>query len=121
MATRVSEKIRAFAGQTVILPCQIPVSDDFPTVEWSKEGLAQPNITFLYRDGCETHEMKNLVFQYRTHLIMSELKNGNISLRISNVQLSDAGKYRCMTLWRKTQPVVKTLELLVGMSGQLYL
>lgn len=113
LATRVSEKIRAFAGQTVILPCQIPVSDDFPTVEWSKEGLAQPNITFLYRDGCETHEMKNPVFQYRTHLIMSELKNGNISLRISNVQLSDAGKYRCMTLWRKTQPVVKTLELLV--------
>ncbi|XP_042256615.1 selection and upkeep of intraepithelial T-cells protein 6-like isoform X3 [Thunnus maccoyii] len=113
LATRVSEKIRAFAGQTVILPCQIPVSDEFPTVEWSKEGLAEPNITFLYRDGCETHEMKNPVFQYRTQLIMSELKNGNISLRISNVQLSDAGKYRCMTLWRKTQPVVKTLELLV--------
>ncbi|XP_044197751.1 selection and upkeep of intraepithelial T-cells protein 6-like isoform X2 [Thunnus albacares] len=113
LATSVSEKIRAFAGQTVLLPCQIPVSDDFPTVEWSKEGLAQPNITFLYRDGCETHEMKNPVFQYRTHLIMSELNRGNISLRISNVQLSDAGKYRCMTLWRKTQPVVKTLELLV--------
>ncbi|XP_053199132.1 V-set domain containing T-cell activation inhibitor 1-like [Scomber japonicus] len=109
-----SKKIPAFAGQTVLLPCHIDVSDDIPTVEWSKEGLAQPNIAFLYRDGCETHAMKNPVFQYRTHLIMNKLKNGDISLVISNVQLSDAGKYICKTVQGSSQQVVATLELIVG-------
>lgn len=108
-------KIVASAGEAVILPCRTSVEDDLPTVEWAKEGLA-PNIAFLYRDGSETHEMKNQVFWYRTNLLMNELSNGNISLRISNVQLSDAGKYRCKTIRRKVQKDV-TVELFVGMSN----
>ncbi|GAA6223772.1 uncharacterized protein LOC108902083 isoform X1 [Lates japonicus] len=109
----VHEKIMASAGETVILPCNITVSGDIPTVEWSKEGL-KPNIIFLYRDGCETFEMKNPIFQYRTNLIMNEVKNGNISLRISDVQLSDAGKYQCKIIQRKDHKVIATLELIVG-------
>ncbi|XP_044038860.1 putative selection and upkeep of intraepithelial T-cells protein 1 homolog isoform X2 [Siniperca chuatsi] len=109
----VSRKILASAGETVILPCHVNVSADIPAdVEWSKEGL-DPNIAFLYRDGCETYEMKNLVFQYRTNLFINELKNGNISLRISNVQLSDTGIYICKTLQRPPREVV-TIELVVG-------
>ncbi|XP_070786279.1 butyrophilin-like protein 2 [Enoplosus armatus] len=105
-------KILASAGGTVILPCHINVSGDIPEVEWSKEGQ-HPEIAFLYRHGCETYEMKDLVFQYRTNLFMNELKNGNVSLRISNVRLSDAGKYICKTLQKPPQEVV-TWELVVG-------
>ncbi|XP_039996342.1 butyrophilin subfamily 1 member A1-like isoform X2 [Xiphias gladius] len=108
----VYEKILAFAGGSVVLPCHVTVSGDIPTVEWSKEGL-DPTIAFLYRDGCETFEMKSPVFWYRTNLMMNEVKNGNMSLLISNVQLSDAGKYRCMILRRTSRQVVATLELLV--------
>ncbi|XP_074480444.1 butyrophilin-like protein 10 isoform X1 [Sebastes fasciatus] len=110
------ETVLAFAGDDVILPCSFSVAasgDDFPTVEWSKQGL-QPNVVLLYRDGCETHEMKNPAFHYRTSLIAKELKNGNISLRISNVQLADAGKYQCMRLWRKPPRDVTAVELVVG-------
>uniref|UniRef100_A0A8C2XDE2 Ig-like domain-containing protein n=1 Tax=Cyclopterus lumpus TaxID=8103 RepID=A0A8C2XDE2_CYCLU len=91
------ETVLALAGGDVTLPCSfsIKASDDFPTVEWSKEGL-KPNVVFLYRNGGETPEMKNPAFRYRTSLIVKELNNGNISLRISNVQLSDAGRYQCM-------------------------
>ncbi len=112
------EQVLAFAGEDVILPCSfnITASDDFPTVEWSKEGL-QPNVILLYRDGCETHEMKNPAFEYRTSLIMKELKNRNISLRISNVRLSDAGKYKCMRLWKNAPRDMTTVELVVGTSG----
>ncbi|KAF3697681.1 Butyrophilin subfamily 2 member A1 Precursor [Channa argus] len=109
----VSEKILAFAGETVILPCHISVQHDNPTVEWSKEGL-NPNIIFLYRDGCETFEMKHPLFKYRTNLNMNKLKNGDISLIISNVKLKDAGKYQCVTLMKKKPHVIKTLELVVG-------
>ncbi|KAK2899606.1 hypothetical protein Q8A73_012735 [Channa argus] len=109
------ENIFAFEGGDVILPCSfnITASSDFPTVEWSKEDL-KPNIVFLYRDGCETYEMKDRAFEYRTSLLPKELKNGNISLRISNVQLSDAGRYQCMTLWSNGPRDVTTVELVVG-------
>uniref|UniRef100_UPI0037E727AD putative selection and upkeep of intraepithelial T-cells protein 1 homolog isoform X1 n=1 Tax=Semicossyphus pulcher TaxID=241346 RepID=UPI0037E727AD len=109
------ETVQAFAGGDVILPCSFPVtaSGDFPTVEWSKEGL-QPNVVFLFRDGCETYEMKNPAFEYRTSLIPRELKNRNISLRISDVQLSDAGTYRCMRVWRNAPRDITTVKLVVG-------
>ncbi|KAK2863328.1 hypothetical protein Q5P01_002861 [Channa striata] len=109
------ENILAFEGGDVILPCSFntTANGDFPDVEWSKEAL-EPNVVYLYRDGCETVEMKNPVFQYRTSFIPKELKNGNISLRISNVQLSDAGTYQCMTLWRNAPRDITTMELVVG-------
>ncbi|XP_055362742.1 hepatocyte cell adhesion molecule-like isoform X2 [Betta splendens] len=106
------QKIQAFVGETVVLPCNISVSGELPTVEWSKEGS---NLAFLYRDGCEDFAMKNEAFRYRTNLIMNELKDGNISLMISDVQLTDAGKYQCVIVkGRKGRNVVKTLELVVG-------
>ncbi|XP_053199170.1 butyrophilin subfamily 3 member A2-like [Scomber japonicus] len=114
------ETIFAFAGGDVILPCSFDITaiNDFPTIEWSKEGL-HPNVIFLYRDGCETYEMKNRAFEYRTSFVTKELKNGNISLRISNVQLSDAGKYQCMRLWNNPNTRdITTLELVVGASSE---
>ncbi|KAM6960421.1 butyrophilin subfamily 3 member A2-like [Tautogolabrus adspersus] len=112
----VSQTVQALAGGDVILPCSFNVNagEDFPTtVEWSKKGL-DPNVIFLYRDRCETYEMKNPAFEYRTSLLTRELKNRNISLRISNVQLSDAGTYQCMRLWRNAPGDITTVELLVG-------
>ncbi|XP_068611912.1 butyrophilin subfamily 1 member A1-like isoform X2 [Brachionichthys hirsutus] len=109
-----SETVLAFAGGTVILPCSFDITpdDDFPTVEWSKEGL-EPNVVFLYRDGCETHEMKHPSYRYRTSFITTELKKGNISLRISDVQLSDAGTYRCLKLPPNGPRSISIVELVV--------
>uniref|UniRef100_A0A671VDG9 Butyrophilin subfamily 3 member A2-like n=1 Tax=Sparus aurata TaxID=8175 RepID=A0A671VDG9_SPAAU len=50
--------------------------------------------------------------QGRTSLIMDELKHGNISLRISSVQLTDAGKYICRTI-RNQVPKDITVQLSV--------
>uniref|UniRef100_A0A3Q1GTQ1 Ig-like domain-containing protein n=1 Tax=Acanthochromis polyacanthus TaxID=80966 RepID=A0A3Q1GTQ1_9TELE len=98
------KKITAIVGETVILPCNITLSDDLPTIEWSKDDLS-PNIIFLYRDGCETFEMKHPDFRFRTNLLMTELKHGNLSLRISNLQPSDEGRYQCMVLQKKQRMV----------------
>ncbi|XP_076019110.1 uncharacterized protein LOC143010622 [Genypterus blacodes] len=113
-----SKAIRALVGDDVILPCQLDVqlddSDVFPTVDWTKKGLER-NV-FLYRDGCETFEMKDPAYEYRSSLIMKELKNGDVSLRISNVQITDAGTYHCMVIYsmgKNTKKTTKTLELVV--------
>uniref|UniRef100_A0A8D2ZHM8 Ig-like domain-containing protein n=1 Tax=Scophthalmus maximus TaxID=52904 RepID=A0A8D2ZHM8_SCOMX len=102
--------IVASAGETVILPCYINVSRDIPTVEWSKVG-PELNIAFLYRDGCETFEMKNPLFRYRTNLNMNEVKNGDVSLRMSDVRPSDAGKYQCLILHTRNSHVAATFQV----------
>lgn len=109
-------KIVASAGETVLLPCSTTASDDVPAVEWSKEGLP-PDIAFLYRDGCETFEMKNPVFRYRTNLIRDELHHGNLSMVMSNVQRNDSGKYQCAIV-RNPKTVIARVELFVGTSTQ---
>ncbi|XP_005951115.1 butyrophilin subfamily 3 member A2 isoform X2 [Haplochromis burtoni] len=105
-------KIVASAGETVLLPCSTTASDNVPTVEWSREGLP-PDIAFLYRDGCETFEMKNPVFQYRTNLIRDKLHHGNLSMVMSNVQRNDSGKYQCAIV-RNPKTVIARVELFVG-------
>ncbi|XP_054912077.1 butyrophilin subfamily 1 member A1-like [Poeciliopsis prolifica] len=96
-----SNQVDAFADGDVILPCtfNIPANEDIPTVEWSKvvEG-SKPVIVFLYRDGCETFGMKDPDFEYRTNLILKRLQNGNYSLRISKLKLSDSGTYQCLVI-----------------------
>uniref|UniRef100_A0A8C9ZCW0 Ig-like domain-containing protein n=1 Tax=Sander lucioperca TaxID=283035 RepID=A0A8C9ZCW0_SANLU len=116
-----AEMVLAFAGGVVLLPCNfsIPASGDFPTVEWSKQGL-HPDVVFLYRYGYETPEDKNPDFWYRTSLVAKEQKNGNFSLRISNVRPSDAGKYRCKRLEGDAPHDVTAVELVVGTSSQVY-
>ncbi|KAM9425702.1 butyrophilin subfamily 1 member A1-like [Pholidichthys leucotaenia] len=115
----VPKTIQASAGGSVTLPCFVSLSGEVPTVEWSKKGL-NPNIVFLYRDGCEDFAMKHLLFRYRTNLIMNELHHGNLSLIISNLMLSDSGMYQCAILKRKLQ-IIATVDLIVGVVSDLNL
>ncbi|XP_038161151.1 butyrophilin subfamily 2 member A2-like [Cyprinodon tularosa] len=108
------QTITAYVGETVILPCRIDVNGELPTLEWSKEGLSPSNITLLYRQGCETFGMKNLAFLYRTNLLLNNLKDGNISLIIYNLKLSDGGTYHCRTLRGKQWQIHAILILNMG-------
>uniref|UniRef100_G3Q3S2 Ig-like domain-containing protein n=1 Tax=Gasterosteus aculeatus aculeatus TaxID=481459 RepID=G3Q3S2_GASAC len=112
-------QVQALAGDDILLPCsyRVPPSNELPTVEWSKKGL-EPNVVLLYRDGCETPEMKNPAFWYRTSLVTKELTLGNISLRIGDVRLSDAGSYRCTRLWKNLPRDVTEVQLVVGAASE---
>ncbi|KAM4565279.1 butyrophilin subfamily 2 member A2-like [Fundulus diaphanus] len=114
----VTKTITALVTETVILPCRITVDGELPTLEWSKEGLSPPNITFLYRDGCETFGMKNPALLYRTNLVLNELKDGNISQIIYNLRPSDGGVYQCRTFRGGQWEVHAVLVLNVGAASE---
>ncbi|XP_059210455.1 butyrophilin-like protein 2 [Centropristis striata] len=99
-----SQPIITLAGGDVILPCRIdpPMSASFMPVQWTRPGL-DPEYIHLRQDGHMVYQSQNPQFKYRTALFLDQLINGNVSLRLSRVKVSDAGKYRCFipTLWKE--------------------
>uniref|UniRef100_A0A8C4DQP9 Ig-like domain-containing protein n=1 Tax=Dicentrarchus labrax TaxID=13489 RepID=A0A8C4DQP9_DICLA len=90
------QPIVALAGDDVILPCYLdpPISASFETVEWTRPGL-DPKYIHVHQDGRLMFDYQNPSYFYRTRLFVDELQNGNVSMKIFRVKISDAGKYFC--------------------------
>ncbi|XP_042256673.1 lamin-A-like [Thunnus maccoyii] len=91
-----SQPIVATLGDDIIFPCHLQPAVDAAglTLEWTRPDL-DPRFVHVWRDGVELVSKKHKSFAGRTSLFTDELKNGNISLKLSKVQLSDHGTYRC--------------------------
>ncbi|TMS02411.1 Butyrophilin subfamily 1 member A1 [Larimichthys crocea] len=90
------EPVVALVGEDVILPCHLnPAMNAFEmTVEWARPDL-NPRFVFVWRDGVELKSKNHHLYEGRTSLFTDELKNGNISMILSKVRLSDEGEYKC--------------------------
>uniref|UniRef100_A0A3P8TNJ2 Ig-like domain-containing protein n=1 Tax=Amphiprion percula TaxID=161767 RepID=A0A3P8TNJ2_AMPPE len=91
-----SQPIVATLGDDIILPSYLEPAYDATTVtvEWARPDL-NPRFIYVSRSGHDLEKMKNPSFKGRTSMFIDELKNGNISLKISKVKQADAGRYRC--------------------------
>ncbi|XP_059210313.1 uncharacterized protein LOC131989135 [Centropristis striata] len=99
-------------GEDVILPCHLQPAVDVATVtlEWTRSDL-KPRFVHVWRAGQDLQNVKNPSYRGRTSLFVNELKKGNISLKLSKVKPSDAGRYRCFIPDMNINAVV---ELVVG-------
>uniref|UniRef100_A0A3P9AYV4 Ig-like domain-containing protein n=1 Tax=Maylandia zebra TaxID=106582 RepID=A0A3P9AYV4_9CICH len=106
------QTVVALIGDDIILPCNLdPVMDALDmAVEWARPDL-NPRFVLVWRDSVELESKKHPSYTNRTSLFTDELKNGNMSLKISKVKLSDEGTYRCFVpeLNKDT-----TVQLVVG-------
>ncbi|XP_039463861.1 butyrophilin subfamily 3 member A2-like [Oreochromis aureus] len=91
-----TQPLIAMTGDDIILPCQLEPARDAVdlTVEWSRRDL-KPRFVHLKRDDAE-HMTQNSLYSKRTSLSFNKLKCGDISLKLSKVQVSDAGMYNCL-------------------------
>ncbi|XP_042258185.1 butyrophilin subfamily 1 member A1-like [Thunnus maccoyii] len=106
------QPIVALAGDDVILSCLLEpaISASFWTVEWTKPGL-DPEYIHVHQDGRLVHQSQNPSYYFRTRLFVDELINGNVSMKIFTVKISDAGKYKCFLPSIQTQGFI---QLIVG-------
>ncbi|XP_035531003.1 uncharacterized protein LOC118337950 [Morone saxatilis] len=86
----------AFIGYDIILPCHLQPAVDAATttVEWSRPDL-KPRFVHVWRSGQELLDDQHPSYKGRTSLFIENLKQGNISLKLSRVKLSDEGTYKC--------------------------
>ncbi|XP_051798293.1 protein NLRC3-like [Acanthochromis polyacanthus] len=107
-----SQPVLATVGSDVLLSCRLEPAVDASdmSIEWSREDL-DPSYVYVWWSGEELESSKHPDYKGRTSLLFGQLEFGNVSLKLSNVKLSDEGKYRCIirTLGRGC-----TVELVVG-------
>ncbi|XP_063077553.1 butyrophilin subfamily 1 member A1-like [Engraulis encrasicolus] len=88
----------AVAGQDLVLPCNLKpsISAEGMTVEWFRLNYHSANpLVHLYKDFRDQNGDQIQSYKGRTSLFQDNLKNGNVSLKLNKVQISDEGDYRC--------------------------
>ncbi|KAF7706579.1 hypothetical protein HF521_019833 [Silurus meridionalis] len=87
----------AVAGEDLVLPCFIRPNTSAVdmTVEWFKldEGFS---VVHFYNDHEDKNENQAESYRRRTSLFKEELPNGNASLKLSALRVSDEGEYKCL-------------------------
>ncbi|XP_055085207.1 butyrophilin subfamily 2 member A1-like [Periophthalmus magnuspinnatus] len=110
-----SQPIIAPVGSDVTLPCQLdPVKDlrDM-VVEWSRHDL-MPRYIHIRRDGRDFLRDQNSLYLGRTSVSESRLQQGDMSLSLTRVRVSDRGKYRCYIPQTDTEAEVTLLVVSVA-------
>uniref|UniRef100_A0A671TNG5 Ig-like domain-containing protein n=1 Tax=Sparus aurata TaxID=8175 RepID=A0A671TNG5_SPAAU len=91
-----SQPIVAKVGNDVILPCHLEPAVDVVSfsLEWTRPDM-NPVFVHMRRARQDLIDTKHPSYKGRTSVSIDELKNGNISLKLSKVKPSDAGRYQC--------------------------
>ncbi|XP_059210502.1 butyrophilin subfamily 1 member A1-like [Centropristis striata] len=90
------QPIVANIGDDIILPCYLEPGVDASamTLEWTRSDL-NPIFVHVRRSGQDLASAQNPSYRGRTSVSIDEMKKGNISMKISKVKPSDAGRYKC--------------------------
>ncbi|KAM3591135.1 uncharacterized protein V6R79_023011 [Siganus canaliculatus] len=85
--------VQASAGEDVVLSCLLepPFNVRDLTVNWKLDD----DTVHLYKNGLDDPDDQLQQFSGRTSLFHSEMKVGNISLKLTNVTEKDSGVYIC--------------------------
>ncbi|NXJ66656.1 VTCN1 inhibitor, partial [Rostratula benghalensis] len=87
----------AFVGETVILPCttispgELILSNSI--LYWQIEHTVLVHFFYKGQDWLDRQEKR---YNGRTSLFLDQMKYGNFSLKLSNVQLLDTAEYACI-------------------------
>ncbi|KAL0196756.1 hypothetical protein M9458_005296, partial [Cirrhinus mrigala] len=92
----------AVAGEDVILPCSVKSSTSVVDIrlEWFRPDLKEAQLVHLYEDNEDRNTDQIESYRGRTELNHQELQRGNASLKLSSVQVSDEGRYKCFIQYK---------------------
>ncbi|NXP24987.1 VTCN1 inhibitor, partial [Scytalopus superciliaris] len=86
----------AFVGETVVLPCNTPPPGELVFSESWLYWQIDKKIVHFFHKGQDSLKSQDERFRGRTSLFFDQMKSGNLSLKISNVQLLDSAEYTCI-------------------------
>ncbi|XP_027544852.1 V-set domain containing T-cell activation inhibitor 1-like isoform X2 [Neopelma chrysocephalum] len=90
------ETCHAFVGETVVLPCTITPPGELIFSKSMLYWQIDQKIVHFFQKGQDSPRFQDKRFHGRTSLFLDQMKHGNLSLKISNVQLQDNAEYTCI-------------------------
>ncbi|KAG7330442.1 hypothetical protein KOW79_006664 [Hemibagrus wyckioides] len=86
----------AVAGEDLVLPCFIKPNTSAVDmrIQWGKVNV-EDSLVYLYRDQKDRNEKQAQSYRGRTTLFKEKLQEGNASLKLSDLRVSDEGTYKC--------------------------
>ncbi|NXG82860.1 VTCN1 inhibitor, partial [Stercorarius parasiticus] len=87
----------AFVGDTVILPCTATSPGELilsnSILYWQ---IGHSVLVHFFHKGHDSLNLQDKRYDGRTSLFLDQMKHGNFSLKLSNVQLLDTDVYTCI-------------------------
>ncbi len=104
------ETVEGFIGGSAVLPCysgEPPLTSKDIDVEWRHSSQYVYGIVY----GKISVEGQDPEYRNRTESFPGEFMRGNFSIKLNNLQHTDAGKYKCYITIEKSE--IKSVELLI--------
>uniref|UniRef100_H3ANT1 Ig-like domain-containing protein n=2 Tax=Latimeria chalumnae TaxID=7897 RepID=H3ANT1_LATCH len=95
-----TEIVHASVGDEVIVSCKTPVNTTQTDlqVQWILQRSVGTTLVHNYSHGEDQLQVQDESFRGRTELLLGKIDHGIISLRITDLKLSDSGTYVCLPL-----------------------
>ncbi|KAL8176309.1 UNVERIFIED_CONTAM: hypothetical protein K2H54_030689 [Gekko kuhli] len=103
-------------GQDVILPCQISLGRQPQSMEVQWQKIGNDYVSIYQFKAASLLETFGHGYESRTVLAKEGLPNGNVSLKLKNVQVTDEGSYRCIVKSTSWSDNTKTALCVTGMG-----
>uniref|UniRef100_A0AAZ1XSF1 Ig-like domain-containing protein n=1 Tax=Oreochromis aureus TaxID=47969 RepID=A0AAZ1XSF1_OREAU len=94
--------ITALSRKSVILPCGAPSNSKVKFIYWSRADL-EPEYLLVVRDGQALLDTQHPSFKNRVDLQDIQMKDGDVSLILNNVNTADDGTYQCHIFMEETR------------------
>ncbi|XP_071315370.1 coxsackievirus and adenovirus receptor homolog isoform X2 [Trachinotus anak] len=82
-------------GEDVTLPCWGPRDGVIELIRWDRPDLKSEGYVFFYRDERSYENYQIPSHRGRVELTDPQMKDGNVSVILKNVNINDAGRYEC--------------------------
>ncbi|XP_071315377.1 myelin-oligodendrocyte glycoprotein-like [Trachinotus anak] len=115
-----TKEVKVKAGEAAALECHSAKDATISLLEWSRPDLDPDGYIFFYRDERSYEKFQHPSVQGRVELRDPQMKGGDVSVVLRNVNINDTGRYDCYVSAsssgrrrRDTADVSKTIELVV--------
>ncbi|XP_067437034.1 coxsackievirus and adenovirus receptor homolog [Thunnus thynnus] len=114
----VSTEITVKPGDDVTLQCLSPKGEAVTLLAWRKPDLKTDDYVFFFRENRLYETFQHPSFRGRVQLRDPEMKDGDVSVILKNVNINDTGTYECrVSVKSKGQELMTTINLNVTDSG----